>query len=65
MKKVETKEQKLKRFTFDPERDKMVNLPNYLDHPFFQKKAEDSKRTMERFGLPAQILKLQIDRLKK
>lgn len=50
--------------------EKSVNKEKYDDayfynHPFFQKKAEESKKTMERYGLSAQILKLQIDRLKK
>ncbi|WP_316794105.1 hypothetical protein [Pedobacter frigoris] len=41
------------------------NMRDYSKDPYFVKKAEEAKVFLEKAGLPADLLKIQAERLKK
>ncbi len=60
MKLVETKEQKIRRFAFDPNRDKVVeDLGFNRNDQYFEKKADRSLETLKRVGFPSELLRIQ------
>lgn len=66
MKKKETVEIQLRKFAFDPSKDKIVqDLGFNKNHPYFEKKADQSVETLKKYGFPHELLKIQTIRSKK
>jgi hypothetical protein len=66
MKREETFEAKMKRFSFDPSRDKISSkITDHSNDPFIVKKNAAARKTIEKYGLPPQLLKIQAERSKK
>ncbi|SHE69374.1 hypothetical protein [Pedobacter caeni] len=63
MKKEETFQAQLKRFAFDPLKDKVVaNLKDHSKDPYIVKKVNKAIETLKKTGVPAELLKLQAER---